>query len=101
MRRIMFVWFCAITLPAVIDNAAVSTQGLEYVFRPKKPTTTRFIKATKPAALEATARSCDRVGAPICVGAQVWNGNAETLKANPITTNIIPRLLLTCLNLLS
>ena len=35
------------------------------------------------------------VGAPSYVsGAQVWNGNAETLKANPITTNIIPRVII-------
>ena len=24
----------------------------------------------------------------------MWNGNAETLKANPITTNIIPRVII-------
>ena len=93
----MFVCRSAITLPAVIDNAAsIHSRGWNTSSRPKKPTTTRFIKATKPAALEATARKAvTGVGAPSYVsGAQVWNGNAETLKANPITTNIIPRVII-------
>ena len=97
MRRIMFVCRSAMTLPAVIDNAAsIHSRGWNTSSRPKKPTTTRFIKATKPAALEATARKAvTGVGAPSYVsGAQVWNGNAETLKANPITTNIIPRVII-------
>ena len=91
----MFVCRSAITLPAVIDNAAsIHSRGWNTSSRPKKPTTTRFIKATKPAALEATARKAvTGVGAPSYVsGAQVWNGKAETLKANPIMTNIINNL---------
>ena len=85
------------TFPAVMDRAAsIQSSGWNTSPRPKNPTTTRFISATKPAAFEATARNAvTGVGAPSYVsGAQVWKGNAETLNAKPIITNITPRVII-------
>ncbi len=62
----MFVWRSAMTLPAVIDAAArTHISGWNTSLRPRKPTTIRFMRATKPAAFDATARNAATgVGAP-------------------------------------
>jgi hypothetical protein len=53
-----------------------------------KATVNRRISTANPAALEAVDRKpATGVGAPSYTsGAQKWNGNKETLKANPAST---------------
>src|SRR5215203_5088785 len=80
----MFVWRSASRLPTVIVSTdSTQTNG------PYTPSSVG--RATKPADLDATDRNAvTGSGAPWYVsGAQVWNGTADTLKANPAMTNTI------------
>src|SRR5437773_12560578 len=65
--------------------------GCHTSFWSKKPTKTSSMMATNPAACDATDKNAViGVGAPSYVsGAHVWNGTADTLKANPTTMNMI------------
>src|SRR4051812_14314988 len=88
-RRTMFVCRKATTLPTVIVSAAITHMNGRYTsVACGKARYTSRIKATKPAAFDATLRNAvTGVGAPSYVsGAHVWNGTALTLNAKPTIT---------------
>src|SRR3954453_18241550 len=92
-RRTTFVCRSAIRLPTVIvSTASTQNMGSHTSCWSKNPTNTSSMIATKPAAFDATERNAViGVGAPWYVsGAHVWNGTADTLKANPTTQKITP-----------
>src|SRR3546814_16626086 len=81
-------------LPTVMVAAArTHISGRTTSPRSAKAMNTSWSSATKPAALEATARKAVMgVGAPwYTSGAHVWNGTAETLNAKPMTTKTMAR----------
>src|SRR5262245_59286645 len=86
----MLVCRRAMTLPTVIVRAdSTQTSGPYTPSAVGKAMKITAIRATNPAAFADTDRKAvTGVGAPSYVsGAQVWNGTADTLKANPAMTN--------------
>src|SRR5262245_24703985 len=86
----MLVWRRAITLPTVIGRAdSTHTSGPYTSPGVGKAMKITAIRAKNPAAFADTDRKAvTGVGAPSYVsGAQVWNGTADTLNANPATMN--------------
>ena len=90
--RTTCVCLSATRLPSVIvaidRTAKIGVQNACWLM---KPTYMSCSSPANPAALDATARNAATgTGAPSYVsGAQNWNGTAETLNANPMTTNRI------------
>src|SRR6476620_10897937 len=89
----MFVWRSANTLPIVMVSAASTHTSGPYT-RSAVGNATKItrISATNPAAFDDTDKNAvTGVGAPSYVsGAQVWNGTADTLKANPTMQKTMP-----------
>src|SRR5687767_14763089 len=87
------VWRSAIRFPTVmVITDSTQNSGCQTSSFPAKAMNTSASSATNPAVLLATDRKAViGVGAPSYVsGAHVWNGTAETLKANPMITNSTP-----------
>src|SRR6266496_2085614 len=87
-------WRCcsATRFPMVIVNSESTAKiGAQKSARGRNATNMIWRSPANPAALDATDRNAATgTGAPSYVsGAQNWNGKAETLKANPATTNRI------------
>ena len=84
---------CSATrFPSVIVTSDSATNiGTQNAYWCTNATNISWSNPAKPAALDATARNAATgTGAPSYVsGAQNWNGTAETLNANPTTTNRI------------
>src|SRR6266545_3673068 len=82
----------ATRLPIVIvATDSTANTGAQNSKRGAKATNMSCRRPANPAAFDATDRkAATGIGDPSYVsGAQNWNGTAETLKANPVTTNRI------------
>src|SRR6266571_8874775 len=80
----------ATRFPRVMVNSEnTAKMGAQKSARGRNPTNMIWRSPAKPADFEATERNAETgTGEPSYVsGAQNWNGNAETLKANPATTS--------------
>src|SRR5439155_14770011 len=75
----------------MVNSEKMANIGAQKLARGRNATNMIWRSPANPAAFEATDRNAATgTGAPSYVsGAQNWKGNAETLKANPATTNRI------------
>src|SRR5947207_4953237 len=73
----------------IMNKENTAKMGAQKSARGRNATNISWSSPAKPAAFDATDRNAATgTGDPSYVsGAQNWNGNAETLKAKPATTN--------------